>query len=88
MPQPREASPAPASDPYELRADRGLANYDLRNVGTLNATYTLPFRQGKRFAKGLSGIGNALAGGWTVNSIETLQSGLPVHPTTQLQPFE
>ena len=29
-----------------------------------------------------------LAGGWTANSIVTLQSGIPVHAPVELQPIE
>ena len=35
--------PALASNPFNLRADRGLANFDVRNVGVINASYALPF---------------------------------------------
>ncbi len=41
--------PALASNPFNLRADRGLANFDVRNVGVINASYALPFGPGKRF---------------------------------------
>ncbi len=40
--------PALASNPFDLRADRGLANFDVRNVGTIDAVYALPFGHGKR----------------------------------------
>ena len=35
--------PALASNPFNLRADRGLANFDVRNVAVINASYALPF---------------------------------------------
>ena len=35
--------PALASNPFDLRADRGLANFDVRNVAVINASYALPF---------------------------------------------
>jgi hypothetical protein len=31
-----------ASNPFNLRADKGLANFDVRNVGVVNASYLLP----------------------------------------------
>jgi hypothetical protein len=40
--------PALASNPFNLRADWGLANFDVRNVGVINASYALPFGSGKR----------------------------------------
>ncbi|HKE21894.1 MAG TPA: carboxypeptidase-like regulatory domain-containing protein [Bryobacteraceae bacterium] len=66
--------PALASNPFNLRADRGLANFDVRNVAVANASYALPFGRGK------------LAGGWTVNSIVTLQGGFPFTPQLSYNP--
>ncbi len=78
--------PALASNPFNLRADRGLANFDVRNVGVMNASYVLPFGPGKHFWTGASGAGKALAAGWTVNSIVTLQSGFPFTPQLSYNP--
>ena len=66
--------PALASNPFNLRADRGLANFDVRNVGVINAIYALPFHHGK------------FASGWTVNSIVTLQGGFPFTPQLSYNP--
>jgi hypothetical protein len=35
--------PALVSNPFNLRADRGLANFDVRNTGVIHATWALPF---------------------------------------------
>jgi hypothetical protein len=78
--------PALASNPFNLRADRGLANFDVRNVAAINGTYALPFGHGKRFLQGSGGIGSALISGWTVNSIVTLQGGLPFTPQLSYNP--
>ena len=67
--------PALASNPFDLRADRGLANFDVRNVGVINATYALPFNRG-----------NVLVKGWTVNSIVTMQGGFPFTPQLSYNP--
>jgi Carboxypeptidase regulatory-like domain len=69
--------PALASNPFNLRADRGLANFDVRNVGVVNASYALPFGSGRRLGTAASGAARALASGWTMNSIVTLQDGFP-----------
>jgi hypothetical protein len=34
--------PALVSNPFNLRADKGLANFDVRNTGVISATYALP----------------------------------------------
>jgi hypothetical protein len=78
--------PALTSNPFNLRADRGLANFDVRNVGVINASYALPVGPGKRFRTADSGIGKILASGWTVNSIVTLQGGFPFTPQLSYNP--
>ena len=79
-------APGLASNPFNLKADWGLATYDVRNVAVLNGTYEMPFGHGQRFWGGASGIGNLAAGGWTVNSIVTLQSGFPFTPELSYNP--
>jgi len=66
--------PALASNPFDLRADRGLANFDARNVAVINGTWALPFGA-KR-----------LYGGWTANSIVTIQNGFPFTPQLSYNP--
>jgi hypothetical protein len=78
--------PALASNPFNLRADRGLGNFDVRNVGVVNAGYVLPFGPGKHFWTSASGPGRILAGGWMVNSIVTVQSGFPFTPQLSYNP--
>ena len=67
--------PALASNPFDLGADKGLANFHVKNVGVVNASYALPFRSG-----------NLLVKGWTVNSIVTLQGGFPFTPQLSYNP--
>jgi hypothetical protein len=78
--------PALASNPFNLRADRGLANFDVRNVGVVNASYALPFGSGRHFLNTASGIGKTLVSGWTANSIVTVQSGFPFTPQLSYNP--
>ena len=78
--------PALASNPFNLRADRGLANFDVRNVAAVNGTYSLPFGHGKHLLQNAGGLGNSLVSGWTVNSIVTLQGGFPFTPQLSYNP--
>ena len=78
--------PALASNPFDLRADRGLANFDVRHVGVISAVYALPFGNGRRWLATGRGFGNALASGWTLNSIVTIQSGFPFTPQLSYNP--
>ena len=71
--------PALLSNPFNPRADQGLASFDVRNAAVISASYALPFGKGP-------GFGNKLAGGWTVNSIVTLQGGFPFSPLLSYNP--
>jgi hypothetical protein len=79
-------APGLVSNPFNLRADYGLATYDVRHIGVVNAVYTLPFGKGQPIGNGLEGWSNALAGGWSVNSIVTIQSGFPFTPQLSYNP--
>ncbi|MFZ3339728.1 MAG: TonB-dependent receptor [Terriglobales bacterium] len=79
-------APALASNPFDLRADYGPATYDARNVGVINAVYTLPFGKGQALANNLEGWADVLASGWSVNSIVTAQAGFPFTPQLSYNP--
>jgi hypothetical protein len=57
--------------PYFLNLDKGRSDFDVRHSFTANATYDLPFGKNR---KGLAG---QLLGGWQVNTIVSLSSGVP-----------
>ncbi len=78
--------PALASNPFNLRADWGLANFDVRNAAAISGVYELPFGHGRAFLHDPSGLANALAGGWSINSILTLQDGFPFTPQLSYNP--
>ena len=78
--------PALASNPFNLRADRGLANFDVRNVGVINASYALPFGKGRHFLAAATGLEKAVVSGWMLNSIVTLQGGFPFTPQLSYNP--
>jgi hypothetical protein len=78
--------PALASNPFNLRADWGLATFDVRHIAVIDGTYALPIGHGKRYLGDLGGFGNAAASGWSVNSIVTLQGGFPFTPQLSYNP--
>lgn len=78
--------PALASNPFHLRADRGLGTFDVRNIAVVSATYALPIGRGKYFLGDREGFANAAASGWTVNSILTVQGGFPFTPQLSYNP--
>jgi hypothetical protein len=79
-------APALTSNPFNLHADYGLGGFDVRHVAVISAIYELPFGRGQALGNGLYGWGNALVGGWSVNSIVTLQDGFPFTPQLSYNP--
>ena len=79
-------APGLVSNPYNLRADKGLATFNVTNLGVINALYTLPFGQGERYASDLEGWKGVLISGWSLSSIVTLQAGFPLTPQLSYNP--
>jgi hypothetical protein len=73
-------APGLVSNPFNLRTDKGLATFDVRNAAVINALYALPFGRGQSFANGLNGWSGKLISGWSVASVVTAQSGFPFTP--------
>lgn len=55
----------PIQDNYNLRAERGNADFDVRHNWVVSGSYEIPFGKGKPW------------GGWSLNAISTAQSGRP-----------
>ena len=68
-----------AADTFRPWLERDSSSGDMPNVTSFSAIYDLPAGRGHRFAA--SGIANAVFGGWSVNTIFLLQSGMPVTVT-------
>ena len=65
-------------DPYNRRADWASSNSDVRHRLNLFTTYELPFRKGKALGKSATTRStDTLVGGWEIDGILVLQSGLP-----------
>jgi hypothetical protein len=65
-------------NPRNLAADYGLSNFNYGQRFTLSAVYDLPFGHGRTFMSGANRVEDALAGGWQLTSIVTVQSGAPL----------
>jgi hypothetical protein len=61
----------------DLESDRGRADQDLANRFVLSGVYELPFGKGRKYGGDINRAADTLLGGWQLNSIWTLQSGLP-----------
>lgn len=68
---------APGIPGFGIHGDYGLASFDIRKAFAVSGTYDLPVGRGKRFLGNSGGIANAVLGGWSMNSILTLDDGLP-----------
>jgi len=79
-------APGLVSNPLNLRADKGLATFNVTNLGVINALYALPFGQGQRYASDLEGWQGVLISGWSLSSIVTLQSDFPLTPQLSYNP--
>jgi Carboxypeptidase regulatory-like domain len=79
-------APGLVANPFDLAADKGLATFDVRNVGVINALYDLPFGRGNSWASDFEGWKNALVSGWSVSSVVTLQDGFPFTPQLSYNP--
>jgi hypothetical protein len=65
---------------YDVAAERGLSDFDLRQRLSLSFIYDLPFGSERRWRAAERGLVNTLIGDWQVSGIITLQSGRPFTP--------
>jgi hypothetical protein len=64
--------------PNYQNLDWGLSQINLNQNFTASIIYTLPFGKGQKFGGSLTGVANALAGGWELTVIEHATSGFPI----------
>lgn len=69
-------------DLYDLRAERGNGNYDLRHRLTITHTWPLPFGRGRKYGSSRSRAVDLVLGGWALNGIWSIYSGLPFSPSS------
>jgi carboxypeptidase family protein len=63
-------------DNYNLKAERGLSDFDIRHRFVFSSTWELPFGQDRRWAR--QGAMAKVFGEWQLANIVTLQSGQPL----------
>jgi hypothetical protein len=68
-------------DGNNLRADRGLAEFDIQHRFVASYIWELPFGKGRRFGHDWNKAADLLLGGWQVTGIHALQSGLGLTAT-------
>lgn len=63
-------------DSFNLAAERGRSNFDIRHRFSLSYSWDLPFGKGRRWLSD-SGLATAILGGWQTFGVVTLQTGRP-----------
>jgi hypothetical protein len=66
---------------YDLKADWGPSNYDLRNLFVFSGVYALPIGRGRAFLSTPNRFVEGLAGNWNLGGIVSLHSGQPLECT-------
>ncbi len=74
-----QASP---QDVRNLKAEKGVSNYDQTLVNVTSAVYQLPFGKGRRFGSNLPGVVEQALGGWEITAINTALSAPPINLRT------
>ncbi len=70
------------ADNNNRNLDRALSAEDVAHHLVANYQYELPFGKGRRYMSG--GIAGRVLGGWDLNGIVTVQSGLPISVTSSV----
>ena len=68
-------------DAFNLGAERGPAEFDIRHRFVASYVWELPFGQGRRFGSQWNTATDFLLGGWQLSGIHVLQSGLALTAT-------
>ena len=69
-------------DYTNLRAERSLGSFDVRQRFVLSYILDLPLGRNKRFLSNVAGVADKIASGWSVSGITTFASGFPLAITT------
>ena len=67
-------------NPFDLRLNRGVSDFDLTHNFNGFVVFDLPFGQGRRWASSANGLLNAVIGGWEVTDAMRWRSGFPLSP--------
>jgi hypothetical protein len=79
------SSNAYPQDSLNWRAERGPSDFDFTHRFTASYIYELPVGKGKPLGSSMHPVLDAVAGGWQVNGITTLQSGQVFTPVVTNQ---
>jgi len=63
-------------NPNNVKAERGLAEFDVKHRAVVSYIWEVPFGHGRQFGDSANRLVDALLGGWNITGIHTFQSGL------------
>jgi Carboxypeptidase regulatory-like domain len=66
-------------NPYNLKAEWGNSDNDVRHNFVFSGLYRLPWGHGQAFGSNWNTVTNTVLGGWQVNSIYIMRTGTPVN---------
>jgi len=70
----------------DIQADRAPSSQDITQHLTGSAVYDLPFGHGRKFGSSWNRYENSVLGGWSIDPIVTLSTGLPFNLTVNGNP--
>jgi hypothetical protein len=76
--QDRQGGLGVVQDNYNLKAEKSVSEQDVANNLVINYGLNLPFGHGEAYLSQIGGTANALMGGWRINGITKLRSGVPI----------
>ena len=59
----------------DQKSERGLSSYDIPFNNVTSIIWEIPFGNGRRYGSGMSGVANAVLGGWRTTVINSARSG-------------
>jgi hypothetical protein len=68
-------------DAYNLKAERGLAEFDVKQRLVMSYVMDLPFGRNRHFGQSWGPAVDAILGGWQFSGINTIQGGLGLTAT-------
>jgi hypothetical protein len=73
-------------NPQDTELEKQIAENDVtHNVG-INGSYELPFGRGRKYLSSAGAVINGILGGWAVNGLVRLQSGMPTTFPSNAEP--
>jgi hypothetical protein len=63
---------------FDRRLERAIDQDDVSQLLVISGVYELPIGKGKALLADLGGVANNVIGGWQINSVTTLQTGVPL----------